>query len=151
MANTIKRNTIFIECMALTDSEAFGAGECVGNYRKYDMWIAKDSNGKKWRNLTANLRNENFYKFINQYSMSDIIYYLMDKNADYQTVMTDMLIEAIETTFEETRVCCIDDIYNYISENLIQQLNNKAVRRINTQLPILLQESEETNYEQMVI
>ena len=83
------------------------------------MWIAKDSNGKKWRNLTANLRNENFYKFINQYSMSDIIYYLMDRNADYQTVMTDMLVEAIETTFEETRVCCIDDIYNYISENLI--------------------------------
>ena len=151
MANTIKRNTVFIECMALTNSQAFGAGECVGNYRKDDMWIAKDSNGKKWRNLTANLRNENFYKFINQYSMSDIIYYLMDKNADYQTVMTDMLIEAIETTFEETRVCCIDDIYNYISENLIQQLNNKAVRRINTQLPILLQESEETNYEQMVI
>ena len=119
MANTIKRDTVFIECMALTNSSAFGAGECVGNYRKDDMWIAKDSNGKKWRNLTANLRNENFYKFINQYSMSDIIYYLMDKNADYQTVMTDMLIEAIETTFEETRVCCIDDIYNYISENLI--------------------------------
>ena len=70
----------------------------------------------KWKEI---LRNENFYKFINQYSMSDIIYYLMDKNADYQTVMTDMLIEAIETTFEETRVCCIDDIYNYISENLI--------------------------------
>lgn len=74
MANTIKRNTIFIECMALTNSQAFGAGECVGNYRKDDMWIVKDSNGKKWRNLTANLRNENYYKFINQYSMSDIIF-----------------------------------------------------------------------------
>ena len=43
MANTIKRNTIFIECMALANSQAFGTGECIGNYRKDDMWIAKDS------------------------------------------------------------------------------------------------------------
>lgn len=119
MCNTIKRNSIFIECVTLTSSQAFGEGECIGNYKKDNMWIAKDSNGKKWRNLIKNLRNDSYYKFINQYSMSDIIYYLMDRNADYQTVMTEMLVDAIETAFEETRVCCIEDIYNYISEYLI--------------------------------
>lgn len=119
MCNTIKRDSIFIECVALTDSNAFGAGECIGNYRKDGMWIAKDSNGKKWRNLSKNLRNEHFYQFINQYSMNDIIYYLMEKNTDYQTVMWEMLVEAIETTFEEAIIYCIEDVYKYISENLI--------------------------------
>ena len=119
MCNTIKRNSIFIECVALTDSTAFKAGEHIGNYKTEDGWISKDSNGKKWRNLTGNLRNENYYKFINQYSMEDIVYYLMDRNSDYQTVLWDMLVEAIETTFKETTIHCIDDIYNYISNNLI--------------------------------
>lgn len=119
MANTIKRNTVFIECMALTNSNAFGEGELFGNFRQDGKWIAKDSNGKKWHNLTANLRDEKFYKFINQYSMNDIILYLMERNADYQTVYNGLLIEAIETTFEEAVVCCIEDIYKYISENLI--------------------------------
>lgn len=119
MANTIKRNTVFIECMALMNSSAFGAGEVLGNYKQDDMWITKDSNGKKWRNLTSNLRNENYYKFINQYSMMDIVCYLMNRNVNYQTVLTEMLVDAIETTFDETRVCCVEDIYEYISKHLI--------------------------------
>lgn len=120
MANTIKRTTVFIEAMAMTDSSAFGAGEAVGNYKdEFGRWIAKDSNGKKWHNLPSNLRNENFYRFENQYSMSDIIYYLMDKNEDYQTVMWGILVEAVNTAFKEATINCIDDIYRYVSENLI--------------------------------
>lgn len=119
MSNTIKRNTIFIECMALTNSSAFGAGEVVGNYKQDNIWMVKDSNGKKWRNLIGNLRNENYYKFINQYSMMDIVYYLMNRNADYQTVATEILIDAIERTFDEAWICCVEDIYKYVSENLI--------------------------------
>lgn len=51
--------------------------------------------------------------------MSDIIYYLMDRNADYQTVMVEALKNAVETTFKEARVTCVDDIYKYIMQHLI--------------------------------
>lgn len=84
MGNKIKRTTVFIEVVALTNSTAFKVGE-----------------------------------FVNQYSMSDIIYYLMDRNIDYQTVMWEMLVEAVEITFKEARVTCIDDIYKYIVQHLI--------------------------------
>lgn len=119
MANRIKRNTVFIEVMTLTDSNAFGAGEAVGNMKIDGVWIAKDSNGKRYRNLVGNLRNENYFQFINQYSMSDIICYLMDKNVDYQTVMTEMLVDAVYTAFEETIVVCLEDLYDYITTYLI--------------------------------
>lgn len=119
MGNTIKKETVFIETMVLTNSSAFREGEYVGNYKQDGRWIAKDSNGKKWQNLTSNLRNENFYKFINQYSMPELVQYLRDKVADYYTVAYEFLVTAIETTFEETRMCCIDDIYKYVSKNLI--------------------------------
>lgn len=29
------------------------------------------------------------------------------------------LVDAVKTTFQETRITCIDDIYKYVSENLI--------------------------------
>lgn len=43
----------------------------------------------------------------------------MDRNTDYQTVMWEMLVEAVETTFKEARVTCIDDIYEYVVQHLI--------------------------------
>ncbi len=119
MGNAIKRNSIFVVAETLTDSSAFNKGEIIGNYKDDDRWIVKDCNGKKWQNLLTHLRNDKFYKIINQYSMEDIVYYLQSKNEDYYTVMWEMLVDAIKTTFKETRVTCIDDIYNYISENLI--------------------------------
>lgn len=117
--NRIKRNTIFIEVVAKTNSSAFKAGEKVGNYRDDNMWIAKDRNGKKWRNLTSNLRNSDYYDFVNQYSLEDIVYYLMDRNADYQTVLWESLVSAVKTAFNETIINNIDDLYNYIVSNLI--------------------------------
>lgn len=120
MGNKIKRTTVFIEVVALTNSTAFKVGETVRNYKDdLNRWVATDENGKRWQNLAKNLRNENFYRFVNQYSMSDIIYYLMDRNIDYQTVMWEMLVEAVEITFKEARVTCIDDIYKYIVQHLI--------------------------------
>lgn len=120
MANSIKRTTVFIEVVALTNSTAFKAGEAVGNYKDdLNRWVATDENGKRWQNLAKNLRNENFYKFVNQYSMEDIIYYLMNRNVNYQTVMREMIVEAVETTFKEARVTCIDDICEYIVHHLI--------------------------------
>lgn len=119
MKNTIKRDTIFIEALTLTKSSAFGAGECIGNYKKDGKWITKDSNGKEWQNLARNLRNENFYQFRQQYSMGEIVQYLRNKCEDYYTVAYEFLQEAVETTFEEIQVRCIDDIYQYVTKNLL--------------------------------
>ena len=119
MGNTIKKNSIFIVAETLTDSSAFKKGETIGNYKDGDRWIAKDSNGKKWNNLLCHLRNESYFKIINQYSMSDIIYYLQSRNADYFTVIWEMLVDAVKITFEETNVTCIGHIYKYVSTNLI--------------------------------
>ena len=119
MGNRIKKNSIFIVAETLADSSAFKAGEVIGNYKDDTRWIATDSNGKKWQNLIGNLRNENFFKIINQYSIEDIVYYLQGKNENYLTVMWKMLVDAVKITFAETRVTCIDDIYNYVSENLV--------------------------------
>lgn len=120
MGNRIKKDTIFIVAETLTDSSAFKAGETIGNYKECDnRWIVTDSKGKKWQNLITHLRNENFFKIINQYSMSDIIYYMQSKNENYYTVIWEMLVDAVKTTFRETRITCIDDIYKYVSENLI--------------------------------
>lgn len=120
MGNRIRKDSIFIEVETLTDSSAFKVGDTTGNYKDdNNRWITTDSQGKRWQNLINHLRNENLFKIINQYSMSDIIYYLQSKNANYYTVMWEMLVEAVKTTFRETRVTCIDDIYKYVSENLI--------------------------------
>lgn len=120
MGNVIKRDTVLIIVEAQTNSSAFCVGEIVGNYKdEYGRWIAIDSNGKRWRNLATNLRNENYYRFINQYSISDIVYYLTDKNIDYQTVMYEMLVDAIRETLDTIQVTTLDDVYKYISQNLI--------------------------------
>lgn len=120
MANRIKRDSVFIEAMALTDSSACYAGELIGNYKDDSgRWIFIDSNGKRWQNLTSHLRNENYFEIINQYSINDIALYLLHRNEDYQTVMTEMLIDAVQTTFKGTRVVCIEDIYRYMVGNLI--------------------------------
>lgn len=120
MGNRIKRDSIFIEAEALTDSNACITGELIGNYKDDSgRWIFVDSNGKRWQNLTSHLRNENYFDIINQYSMGDIIDYLFRRNLSYQTVMTEMLIDAIQTTFKETRIVCIEDIYSYMVKNLI--------------------------------
>ena len=120
MGNIIKRDSIFIEAKALTDGNAGISGELIGNYKDDSgRWIFVDSNGKRWQNLTSHLRNENYFEIINQYSINDIALYLLHRNEDYQTVMTGMLVDAILTTFKETRVVCIEDIYRYMVENLI--------------------------------
>lgn len=119
MGNRIKKDSIFIVAETLTDSNAFKAGEIIGNYKDDHRWITKDSTGKKWQNLISNLRNENYFKIIGQYSMSDILYYLQSKNENYYTVMWEDLEDAVKITFDETRVTCIDNIYNYVVANLI--------------------------------
>ena len=119
MGNRIKKDSIFIVAETLTDSMAFKFGEIIGNYKEDNRWIITDIKGKKWQNLISHLRNENYFKIINQYSMADIIYYLQSKNENYLTVMWEMLVDAVKTTFQETRINCIDDIYKYVSENLI--------------------------------
>lgn len=119
MGNRIKNDSIFIVAETLINSSAFKTGEVVGNYKDDNEWIATDISGKRWQNLISHLRNENYFKIINQYSMSDIIYYMQSKNENYYTVMWEILVDAVKTTFKEARVTCIDDIYNYISANLI--------------------------------
>ena len=120
MGNRIKRDSIFIEAKALTDSSVCITGELIGNYKDDSgRWIFVDSKGRRWQNLTSHLRNENYFEIINQYSMGDIIDYLFRRNLSYQTVMTEILVDAIRTTFEETRVVCIEDIYRYIVKNII--------------------------------
>lgn len=119
MGNRIKKDSIFIVADTLTDSSAFKAGETIGNYKDDNDWITTDADEKRWKNPICHLRNENFFKIINQYSMSDIIYYLQSKNENYYTVIWEMLVNAVKTTFQETRITCIDDIYKYVSENLI--------------------------------
>lgn len=120
MGNRIKRTTVFIEAVTVINTTALKADEVMGCYKdEFNRWVTTDENDKRWQVLPGNLRNENFCKFVNQYSMSDIIYYLMDRNTDYQTVMWEMLVEAVETTFKKARVTCIDDIYKYIVQHLI--------------------------------
>ena len=120
MGNVIKRDTVFIEVMTMTSSSAYEPGEAIGIFKDVDYgWTSKDSKGNWWHMFIDHIRNENFYKVINQYSMSDIVYYLQERNSDYYTVMWDILVDAIKTTFRETKITCIDDIYKYIATNLI--------------------------------
>lgn len=121
MGNTIKRNTIFIEAMAMKDNAAFGAGEAVTIFKFEEKWITRDANGKFWRLPISLLRNEHLFTVNKQYSMSDIIYYLMKKNQDYQTVAWEFLEDAVNTTFAEANLygCGLDGICKYVTENLI--------------------------------
>ena len=122
MGNVIHRNTVFIEAKNLVDFNSFNAGNIIGVYRDpyRESWIVVDPNGQRWCMCTSNLRNENYFKFIHQYSISDIIYKLMEINSDYETVMWDMLEDAVNTTFKEAKeLSSIEDIYKYISKNLI--------------------------------
>lgn len=74
MGNRIRKDSIFIVAETLTDSSAFKAGKVIGTYKDDNRWVTTDTQGKRWQNLIGHLRNENFFKIINQYSMSDIIY-----------------------------------------------------------------------------
>lgn len=118
---TIHRSTIFIETEYLVDSLAFNQDDKVGYFKREDKWLTKDKEDvhKTWRVFPSMLRNEALIKIIHQYSMPDIIYYIFSRNSDYQTVYWSMLEDAVRETFEETRVTCLEDIYEYISSNLI--------------------------------
>lgn len=121
MGNVINRNTVFMECMSLVDNNVFAAGEMVSVYKIENIWVTQNLNGKYFRVPASLIRNEKFTEVEERYSMSDIIYYLMDKNADYQTVDRELLEEAVFTAFKEMYFygATLDDIYNYISGNLI--------------------------------
>ena len=120
MGNRIKKDSIFIVAEALTDNSAHVTGEIVGNYKECDnRWITTDSNGKKWQIFISHLRNANLFKIINQYSMEDIVWFLRERNENYLTVSYGFLVDAVKTTFQEARVTCIDEVYNYVLENLI--------------------------------
>lgn len=121
MGNVIKRNSVFVEAEVLLNNSASKAGDALAVFKFEGKWITRDSQGKCWRMPLSILRNEHFFKVKAQYSMSDIIYYLMDKNTDYQTVLWESLEEAINTTFAELQIYGygIEDIYKYISQNLI--------------------------------
>jgi hypothetical protein len=119
MGNVIKRNSVFIEAVALTDSSAFRQGEQIGNFKQDGRWIAKDQNGKKWVNLVANLRNEHYFRFVRQFSMADLVCSLQQRNADYHTVMPEQIEDVIRKTFDEANVRCLDDIYEYVSAHLL--------------------------------
>ena len=122
MENTIKRNSILVELMALTNNSAFGGGEVVSCHKDPEdgHWITTDSNGKKYQSFISHMRNENYYKLINQYSLEDIRYYLYDKYPDMQTVIWEMLRDAIYTALKETGYAMtIDSICKYIATELI--------------------------------
>lgn len=116
---TIKRNSVFLSVEQLVDTNCSGSGEILGYHKDDNRWLTKASDGKIYCAPPSSLRNDNFCRIINQYSMSDIIYYLMDKNPDYQTVPWELLEEAVDTTFRKSRLWTIEDIYNYITEYLI--------------------------------
>lgn len=121
MGDVIKRNTVFMECMTMKDITAFAAGEMVSVCRIENKWVTQESNGKYFRIDSSFLRKDEFFKINKQYSMSDIIYYLMDRNANYQTVAWEFLEEAVLTAFKEMRFygATLNDIYNYIPDYLI--------------------------------
>jgi hypothetical protein len=121
MGNVINRNTVFMECMSLVDNNVFASGEMVSVYKIENIWVTQNLNGKYFRVPASLIRNEKFTEVEERYSMSDIIYYLMDRNTDYQTICWALLEEAVLTAFKEMYFygATLDDIYNYISGNLI--------------------------------
>lgn len=118
MGNVIKRNSVFMESEMLVDSSIHKKGERIGLFKMEDGWKSRWQD-KRVRHFASHLRNKNYHRIEKQYSMEDIVYYLQRRNRDYYTVMWEMLVDAVNTTFQETEVKCIDDIYDYVSENLI--------------------------------
>lgn len=119
MGNTIKKDTVLIIAETLVDSEAFKTGETIVHYKGDGYFIYNDGTGKKWGVFLRRLRDERYYRIVNQYSISDIICYLQKKNEDYLTVMRELLAEAVRTAVNSIRISSLDDIYNYVAENLI--------------------------------
>lgn len=116
----LKRTSEIVEAIALTNSAAFSEGEVVVAYKTEQGWLTTDSNGKKWFLFISHLRNENLFQEIKQYTKHDVALYLMEKNSDYQTVATDILMDAIDETLNANEyVSGIEDMYDYISTHLI--------------------------------
>lgn len=119
MGNVIKRNTVFIEATAVTNSCAYEKGTRIGLFKRDSDWLSKRDDGKYWKTFISHIRNEHYYSVNKQYSIEDIVDYLRRRNRDYYTVMWEMIVDAINTTFDETEVKCIDDIYEYVNANLL--------------------------------
>lgn len=119
MSNVIKRSTLFMETIALTNCIPFIEGECAGFFKWQGKWVVKDSNNALWTIAAKHLRNEKLFQIVKQWTMDDIVLYLMDRNEDYQTVDSHILEDAINTALMEGKICCIEDLYEYIVENLI--------------------------------
>lgn len=120
MANTIKRTTRYMEVEIQRNVSAFGEGEVLFLWKEDNRWITKDSNGKRYHFTLNFLRNPVWVNILTNYTKADIIYWLQEQNEDYYTVAWDYLSEAIDTTLKESNPSYLGDIYEYISENLIQ-------------------------------
>ncbi len=120
MGNRIKRTTDFLIAKANLETLAFGCGEPIGIYKnEWGRWITTDTKGKGWQVLVAHIRNDALLTILEQYTYEDIAYWLQQRNPNYQTVMWDMLIDAIKTTLKETNVASLEGIYQYIAEHLL--------------------------------
>lgn len=115
----IEHDVVFISVESQINTDYIIKGEIFGLYKTNNVWLHRQNEGKLLRAAQNIIQNDNYFKVLKQYSMSDIIYYLLDKHPDCQTVMWDMLEDAINTTFDEACLCTIDDICEYISKNLI--------------------------------
>lgn len=115
----IKHDTIFISVESQISNDYIIEGEVFGLYKTNNVWLHRQNKCKLLRVTQNIIKNDNYFKVLKQYSMSDIIYYLMDKYPDCQTVMWEMLESVVNTTFDEVSLCTIDDICEYITKNLI--------------------------------
>lgn len=118
MGNVIKRDTVFIEAVALTESSAFNVDDEVTFFKRDNNWLTR-KDGKYYQTFISHVRNEHFYYVVNQYSIKDIVLMIQNRDESYCSVFWDFFVEAIETTFKETEIKCVDDICDYIMENLI--------------------------------
>lgn len=120
MGNRIKKDSQVIIAKAKLKTQAFDREETFATYKdEWGTWVMTDSYGHHWSLLVSQIRNDDLLTILEQHSYSEIIYWLMERNSDYQTVMWDMLIDAIKTTIRETTIGSLEDMYKYISENLI--------------------------------
>lgn len=115
----MKRNTVIAEVEHLVGNNAFGVGEVACVHKENGQWIMVDNDGERWLVFGSNLRNKDCYRPIKEMSVSDIIYELYERDGDYQTVAWGLLEEAIETALRESKSCSIENVINYIMENLI--------------------------------
>ena len=115
----IKKSSVLLIVRTNVSAEPFSVGEIIGHYRRDGKWMTRDSTGKTWCNLISNLRNPHYFQYLSQYSMDDILNYLLGQDADLQTVCTERLEKAVYDTFLETQITSLPDIYKYIRCNLI--------------------------------